>query len=279
MNKLLCIVGATATGKTQKAIEESLKVPSIIVSSDSRQVYRGMDIVTGKDHPKGIAIYGIDIVNPDEPCSVAVWYDSVMPHITKAWKEGKQVIVVGGTGLYVEAITGSIETMQVGINDALRTELSALSLAQLQKRLIQLNKAKFESLNHSDQNNPRRLIRAIEVYKDPSFVKRRTDLKPSECKMIGFKYLDDTNHRNKITERVIQRIEGGAIQETQQLLKKYIPTLQSMSAIGYKHIIAYLQGGTKEALIESWVSAEMQYAKRQLTWFKKKNIIWYDRDR
>jgi tRNA dimethylallyltransferase len=276
MNNLLCIVGATATGKTKKALEEAQKTPSIIVSADSRQVYRGMDIVTGKDHPRGITLYGIDIVDPDEECSVAVWYEAVIPHIKSAWDTGKQVIVVGGTGLYVQAITDGIDTMQVGVNAELRAELAELPVPELQKQLATLSPAKFESLNHSDKHNPRRLIRAIEVYKDPSFVKRRMDLKASENIMIGLKYFDDSNHRSKIYERVKERIKNGAIQETERLLKRYDPTLQSMSAIGYKHIIAYLAGGRMDSLIESWVRAELQYAKRQMTWFKKKNIIWYD---
>src|SRR5690242_12346572 len=101
MNSLLAIVGPTGTGKTERALKEAAKTDSIVVSADSRQVYRTMDIVTGKDHPSGTPLYGIDIVSPDESCSVAVWHEAVMPHIKQAWKEGKQVIVVGGTGLYL----------------------------------------------------------------------------------------------------------------------------------------------------------------------------------
>jgi tRNA dimethylallyltransferase len=91
-----------------------------------------MEPVTGKDHPKDIMIYGIDIVEPDESCSVAVWYDSVIHHIRKAWQEGKQVIVVGGTGLYKKSIAGGIETMQIPINQILRDQLNPLSIAELQ---------------------------------------------------------------------------------------------------------------------------------------------------
>ena len=161
--KILAIVGPTGTGKTKCALAESIKQPSILVSADSRQVYRHMDIVPGKDHPTEVEIFGINIVEPDQPCSVSIWYAAVLPHITQAWQEGKQVIVVGGTGLYVKAITSGIDTMQVPINQALRTELEALSIPELQAKLVALNAPKFASMNHSDSLNPRRLIRAIEI--------------------------------------------------------------------------------------------------------------------
>lgn len=277
MNKLLCIVGPTATGKTKKALALSAKQPSILVSADSRQLYRGMSIVTGKDHPKDLKIYGIDIVNPDQPCSVSVWYDTVMPPIRQAWAEGKLPIIVGGTGLYVHALTHGIATMSVPINQALRSDLSPLSITKLQDKLYKLDPAKYASMNHSDQNNPRRLIRAIEIYKDPIFVKPRRDRKLPQTEIIGLKYSDLRVQREKITQRVLARLEQGAIAETKKLLAKYPPSLQSMSAIGYRSII---QGKlTKDQMIDSWVADELAYAKRQLTWFRHvQNIKWYDID-
>lgn len=278
MNKLVCIVGQTGTGKTSRAIELSKKSPSILVSADSRQVYRGMDIVTGKDHPNAVKIYGIDIVDPDEPCSVSVWYDSVMPHIERAWAEGKQVIVVGGTGLYVKALTAGIETMKVPINPSLRSKLALLSTVELQEKLKQLDSSKLETMNRSDSLNPRRLIRAIEVSSSPRepLTSKNSIL---ESSMIGFKYSDDSIQRNKIHDRVLSRLSLGAIEETQTLLSKYAKSLPSMSAIGYKSIISYLEGNyTKDKMIASWVEGEISYAKRQLTWFRKQPVIWYDID-
>jgi tRNA dimethylallyltransferase len=281
MNKVICIVGPTATGKTKKAIELFQESPSILVSADSRQVYRTMDIVTGKDHPQDITLYGIDIVDPDEECSVSVWYDAVIPHIEAAWDEGKQVIVVGGTGLYVKAITDGIETMSVPINQSLRDELSPLSITELQDKLKELDEQKFVSMNNSDVNNPRRLVRAIEIQifkrenRNPELT---TVSRMDEVKMIGLRYFDDSNHRYKIMQRVEERLKSGAIAETKTLLAKYDSSLKSMTAIGYKSIISHLKGELSyDQTVESWVSDEMAYVKRQLTWFNKiKSIEWYD---
>lgn len=275
MNKLLCIVGPTGTGKTKRAVEESLKQPSILVSADSRQVYRGMDIVTGKDHPKGMTIYGIDIVDPDEDCSVSVWHDAVMPHIQQAWQEGKQVIVVGGTGLYVKALTGGIATMQIPINQPLRDELTTLSLETLQSKLSALDPTKYASMNHSDQNNPRRLIRAIEIAHTPNLPS--TIRHPPSTQIIGLRYYHNSNYSSNIRMRVLARLKAGAVEETKSLIEKYDKNLQSMSAIGYKSIIDFIEGKiNQDELVEHWVSDELAYAKRQLTWFRKQPIIWYD---
>ena len=278
MHKLHCVVGPTATGKTKKAIELSKRSPSILVSADSRQVYRGMDIVTGKDHPADLVLYGIDIVDPDEDCSVSVWYNSVMPHILRAWEEDKQVIVVGGTGLYVKALTDGIATLSVPINQSLRDELSLLSISKLQLKLKEVDLAKFASMNNSDANNPRRLIRAIEVALSPKST-RASSLSTFESNLIGLKYYDDSNHRSIVKSRVIDRLNDGAIEETKTLLSKYDPNLKSMTAIGYKSIISHLNGELSyDQMVESWVRDEMAYVKRQMTWFSKQPVIWYDID-
>jgi tRNA dimethylallyltransferase len=277
MNKVICVVGPTATGKTKKAIELFHESPSILVSADSRQVYRTMDIVTGKDHPQNITLYGIDIVDPDRDCSVSVWHDSVIPHIQQAWGEGKQVIVVGGTGLYVKAITDGIETMSVPINQSLRDQLSQLPMTELQDSLKELNEQKFLSMNNSDVNNARRLVRAIEVAKSSiNLVSTNPDLDRS---MIGLKYSDLTVQQTKVHARVLSRLQAGALEETKTLLTKYDSSLKSMTAIGYKSIISHLVGELSyDQMIENWVSDEMAYVKRQLTWFNKQSVVWYDAD-
>ncbi len=278
MNQLLCIVGSTGTGKTAKAIEIAALTPSILVSADSRQVYRGMDIVTGKDHPQEVKIYGIDIVNPDESCSVAVWYDAIMPHIQTAWNEDKLVIVVGGTGLYVRALTGGIPTMQVPINGPLRDQLSTLTVPELQEKLQTGDPTKFAQMNTSDQQNPRRLVRAIEVAQSTRIL--TASAAKHNAMIVGLKYEDLSEQENKIRERVMSRLKAGAVEETKKLLTQYTKDLQSMSAIGYRSIISYLEGSyTEEKMIERWIADELAYAKRQMTWFRKVDAIkWYDRN-
>ena len=269
MHKILCIVGPTATGKTKLALKLSVRQPSILISADSRQVYRGLDIVTGKDHPPGIMLYGIDLVDPHQPCSVSVWYDAVIPHIKKAWKEGKQVIVVGGTGLYVKAIAGGITTLQVPINQAFRVRLQPLSIAELQTKLHDLDPLKLTSMNHSDQHNPRRLIRAIEIAHTPpqSLAIRHQPF----VKLIGLKYFNNSKYRSIIHQRVLARLDQGALTETKKLMTSASP--QSLSAIGYRSIVSFIEGKCSEAkMVEHWVSDELSYAKRQLTWFNKQML-------
>lgn len=276
MNNLLCIVGPTATGKTKLALYLAQLFPSILVSADSRQVYRGLDIVTGKDHPPGMIIYGIDLVNPSEPCSVSLWYEAVMSTIEKAWGEGKLPIVVGGTGLYIKALTSGIATMQVGINSSLRDKLEALSITELQAKLRELDHAKFDSMNHSDSLNPRRLIRAIEVAMSPDLPESK--ILNLDSKLIGLKYFDTSKYRSAIELRVKKRILSGAIPETKRLMTSASP--QSLSAIGYRSICAYLNKIISyDQMIEQWVHDELTYAKRQLTWFNKQKVTWYDTDK
>jgi tRNA dimethylallyltransferase len=279
MNKLLFIVGPTGTGKTKAAISISQTHPSILVSADSRQVYRGMDIVTGKDHPADQPLYGIDLVDPDEPISVSVWHEAVMPIIEKAWDENKLPIIVGGTGLYVKSLSGGIETMKVGINQSLREELSRLSLTELQTKLSDLDPDKFASLNHSDRHNPRRLIRAIEVASSSSLSSSPRDFEV-EPTLIGLRYSSLALQEQAIRDRVLSRLDHGAIDETQSLIKKYDRSLQSLTAIGYRSLIDFLDGTINRAeMIDQWVADELAYAKRQLTWFRKQDLIWYDIDK
>lgn len=279
MDQIICVVGSTATGKTKKALELASTRPSILVSADSRQVFKGMDIVPGKDHPKNVPMYGIDLVNPDESCSVSVWYDAVAPHISEAIEIGKQVIVVGGTGLYVKAITDGIETMSVPINHNLRKELESLSLIEMQTKLMSVDSVKFKSMNHSDQLNPRRLVRAIEIASS-SMVPVKLNIIDSDPKILGLRYADEKIQKSQIHSRVLSRLDVGAVEETKTLLNKYSEGVQSMSAIGYKSIIKYLSREfTKDQMIEAWVNDEMAYVKRQMTWFRKvKSIQWSEID-
>jgi len=268
MKKILCLVGPTGVGKTALALTLSQHLPCTLISADSRQVYRGMDIVTGKDHLPGTKLLGIDLVDPDESCSVSLWFHAVRGELT-----GPLIpLIVGGTGLYIRAAVEGIATINILPDLRLRRELSSLSLLALQKKV---SSAKLLAMNYSDRNNPRRLVRAIEVansvappYSHPHY----------DACYIGLRYYSDTEYQRAIKARVLARIEEGAIDETKYLLAKFSKDLPSMTALGYKHLVKYLNGElTRSKLVDSWVSDELAYAKRQLTWFNRVGgITWYD---
>lgn len=274
------VVGTTGTGKTKLAVMLANKSPgSLVISADSRQVYREMDVVTGKDHPKNIDIKGINLVGPNQDFSVSQWYDTVKPLYDKAQDAGRQVIVVGGTGFYVRALTSGIETLVVPINPELRAKLEKLSVGELQEILQQKNISKFNQLNHSDQLNPRRLVRAIEV--SSTGLNTTISSVPTHTQpLIGLYYQDLEMQKKVIRERVLARIDSGAIKETENLLSKYGSNIQGISALGYLQIRRYILGEISLGeLVELWTLDELKYAKRQLTYFRKQNVIWYDRGR
>lgn len=252
MNKLLIIIGPTATGKTALAISAAKKLNGEIISADSRQVYRGLDIVTGKDKEEygGVPVWGIDLVDPDYNFNVSDYVDYARAKTREIQNRGKLPIVVGGTVLYIKALLEPFETINVPPNEKLRKELYKLSVEELQKKLGE------NRMNESDFRNPRRLIRAIEIKESkqmPDQVRHDTFDTTIISLTAPLDYL-----YGRINKRVDERIQAGASEEYQKLLEKYSPTLPSMSAIGYKDQNA-----------ELWKLHEHQYAKRQVTFIKK----------
>jgi tRNA dimethylallyltransferase len=263
--KVLIVCGPTATGKTALAAKLAKQFSGEIISADSRQVYQEMDIVTGKDRPRGVTILGYDLVKPDENFSVAHFIDFAVPQIKALVKKRKLPIVVGGTGLWLKALVEPIETIAVSPNPQLRKNLKDFSAGKLFKLLKELNSVRAKNMNHSDRNNPRRLIRAIEVTKSRPAGKVK-NLNNMDVYWVGLtaslKILDD-----KIEKRVRQRLKLGAIKEWEKLTKTYSQKLPSMSALGYQQLPD----------IKKWITAEKQYLRRQITWFKKMPYIhWFD---
>lgn len=275
MNYLtLSIVGPTGTGKTKLAVYLSQLFPSILISADSRQVYTGMDIVTGKDHPSGVTLHGLDIVKPDLSFSVSKWYDSIQPIIQQAIGENQLIVVVGGTGFYLRAITNGIPTMHIPINPSLRTALSILTVGELRTRLNELAPAKLSSMNNSDAHNSRRLIRAIEVATaHPAPI---PSLPQPQNLTLGLRYADTSQYESVVRARVLARLDDGAITETERLL--HSSSSQALSAIGYQSIVAHLKGSfTYTQMVDHWVHDELAYAKRQMTYFRKiPDVHWYE---
>lgn len=280
MKKLLVICGPTATGKTSLAVKLAKKFKGELISADSRQVYKGMDIGTGKDHPQRIKIHLIDVVKPDEELSVSQYYRLTWQAIRKIWKKDKLPILAGGTGFYIRAVVDGIATKDIPPNPKIRQRMKDWTAIQLYQYLENLDSLKAASLNKSDRNNPRRLIRAIEI---ADWKKESPDWQPEKHKkpsvlFIGLK-AEYKQLYQMIDKRVIQRVKMGAEKEVRDLLKKgYFWDLPAMNSMGYIQWKSYLEGETtREEVIRRWQFAEHAYARRQMTWFKKnKRINWFD---
>lgn len=280
--KPIIIVGPTSSGKTALALwlaEQYSHVDILVI--DSKQVYRHQDIVTGKDLPEKTSarIFGIDLANPDEEWSVAQSTAYAESIVREAREKDRTLIVVGGTPQYVLSVFEQPTSFVIQPDLKLRERLEKLDLAQLQDRLRTVDYARYQGMNHSDQSNPRRLIRAIEV-RASEFTGELAKplLLISECIWIGLTP-PKTTLESRIHARVLARIEQGAIKEYQFLSETYpMWTKEARSAIGYKEIQAFDNGElTQDQLVDLWTVHEVQYAKRQMTWWKREHqIVWFD---
>lgn len=271
--KLLIICGPTATGKTSLAFSLAKKLNGELVSADSRQVYRGMDIGTGKERDPDILTWCIDVVNPDEEFSVSHFHTIATEAIANIHKRGKLPIVVGGTGLYIQSLLTPFATAEIPPNAALRKELSTLPLEELQHRLQKEDAKTWEQLNNSDKNNPRRLIRKIELSKSSSYTSSSPASYPSYDSFIVGLTASSKVLYERIDARVDARVAQGIEQEVQTLIVKgYTWDMPGMNTLGYKEF----KGGFSPEAVARWKFDEHAYARRQLTWFKKMNgIEWF----
>lgn len=284
INKLLVICGQTGTGKTSLAIYLAKKLNGELISADSRQVYKGLNIGTGKDieeiKKSKIKIWGYDLVDPKKNFSVGNYIRFAERVIADIQKRGKLPILVGGTGLFIKGVIDGIPTAFVPRNLKLRKNLEEKTTDELFEILAQMDPIKAGSLNRSDRLNPRRLIRGIEVAvwslekKTPRlFKKPKYDLLE-----IGLQASQD-NLSKKIEKRVAKRIKAGVEGEIKKLISSGISwDSQSMTSLGYRQWRDYFEGKiTKDKVIDNWKKEELGYAKRQLTWFKKDTRInWFD---
>ncbi len=284
---ILVICGPTASGKTSLALKIAGLLPRCnLLSVDSRQIYQDLDLITGKDIPAdlspNIKLYGLNLVSPNQIFNVSDFRKYSQKVIADSLAQKIPLIIVGGTGLYLQAITSNLLTVHIPPNSVLRNELEKLDLQALKKRLRELNPVKFDSLNNSDVNNPRRLIRAIEIASSSQSPSANfTEIPTHSFAWIGLSQ-DKALQKEYIQKRVLDRLEEGAIQEVQSLLKNYQNRkLPIFSSLGVKQILEFLdQKITKEELVNLWTLAENAYARRQMVWFKKQpDIIWYDRSK
>lgn len=288
MDKIICIAGPTASGKTALAVELAKLHDGEVVSCDSMQIYRRMDIGTAKptkDEMQGIPHHMLDVADPNEDFSVSRYCEMAGSIVDSILSRGKTAIIAGGTGLYMDALIKGNDFAPFPATGR-REELEALAEREgIDAVIAQLRAVDPEALDRS-QGNPRRIIRAMEVYLETGETITAHNLKtqaipPKYCP-VWFA-LEDENRQDlydRIDRRVDIMLEQGLVEEIKNLLASDIPPrCTSMQAIGYKEFIAALDGQcTIEEAAEAVKIASRHYAKRQLTWFRRNpNMIWLRR--
>jgi len=276
-NKLVVVLGPTACGKTKIGVALAKKFKGEIISADSRQVYKGMDIGTGKDLKdyNGIPYHLIDIADSQEQITLKDWQELALKKIEKLNQQGKLPILVGGTGLYLNSIIDGYVLEDMDVDKELRKKLNKLSLKQLQNKLRKLDCKAFKKI---DINNPRRLIRAIEIAQVGSSITKMIKKKPDlDTLVLGIKFDKNVIYK-RIDDRLKYRIENeGMIAEVRNLSQKGV-SWKRLDDFGleYRWAAKYLKKEiTKQELLSNLSNAIHHFAKRQLTWFKKrKDIQW-----
>ncbi|MCG0276270.1 MAG: tRNA (adenosine(37)-N6)-dimethylallyltransferase MiaA [Thermosediminibacteraceae bacterium] len=285
---LVAIVGPTAVGKTEIAVEVALKLDGEIISADSMQIYRYMDIGTAKptiDERKGVPHHMIDIIDPDEDFSVAEFKAMAEKCIADIHARGKLPILSGGTGLYVNAVcygyTFPSFEKDENLRNQLKIEAEKYGKEFLYNKLKQVDPKAAEKIH---PNNLRRVIRALEVYIKTgvpfSYFEELTKKRGSPYDLLIFGLTRPREELyERINKRVLAMIEKGLVDEVKRLLEMgYTKELNSMQGLGYRQVIDYLEGQiTLDEAIYLICRDTRRYAKRQYTWFRKdKNIIWLD---
>lgn len=281
MKRLIIILGPTATGKTRLSVQLAQAIDGEIISADSRQVYRGMDIGTAKiitEEMKNIPHHMIDVADPlIKTFTVADYVELGRKKIHDVYDRKKTPIIVGGTGMYIDALVGRLSIDGPEPDPQLRFELEGLSLSELQNRLQALDSNIFNSI---DTNNKVRLISAIERCILPPRSRKFTQL-PNDIEItwIGLALPKDVI-QERIHARNERRIENGLIDEVKSLHEAGI-SRERMEEFGleYRYVSRFVRGEilTKEELIQTLDTKTWQYAKRQMTWFKRnKDIQWFD---
>lgn len=308
MQKLLIsIVGPTATGKTAFALKLAEKFSTRfhlfdLISADSRQVFREMDITTGADVPATfqsvqfdpssvnqfaypyftagqVRIHGVGIRPPDQDWSVSDFRDFAQKIMNSAWQENNLPVLVGGTGLYHDHVLSQDQQLAVPPNEAIRQHAERISLANLQRWVAEIAPQKFANLNNSDRHNPRRLIRILEITLSPN--QPAPIASASVVAQLRLGLTDDLEQiSQRIAERISARLGQGVLEEVQELMARYddeVWRLPAFSATGLKEIRSYLEDKvTYQQMQTLWLRREIQYAKRQLTWWKKQTgIHWF----
>jgi tRNA dimethylallyltransferase len=285
--KLLAIVGPTAVGKTKLSLHLARQFQGEIISGDSMQVYKGMDIGTAKIKPEeqeGIPHHLLNIIEPGDDFSVSEFQSTALQKVQELQRQKKLPILVGGTGLYVQSITHQYHFSEAGGDERIRSRwqmyLEEHGADSLHQQLVDRDPEYAKELH---PNNSRRVIRALEVIEATGksmkeFQGEKDQESPFDLVMIGLT-MDRDKLYDRINKRVDQMIDEGLLDEVKALLERGIPTASTaLQAIGYKELIPYIQrDATLDEVVELLKRNSRRYAKRQLTWFRRvKEVTWFD---
>jgi tRNA dimethylallyltransferase len=278
MEKIIVIVGPTASGKSDLAVKIAKKYNGEIISADSRQVYKGLDIGSGKitkEEMEGVEHYLTDVTHPETTFSVQDFKILATKAIEDIKNKGKIPIIVGGTGFYIDVLVTDVSLPEVPPNLELRQKLETLSTSELVKMLEQADKDRSQTI---DKNNRIRLVRAIEIATALGSVPKIIPHQKYDPIFIGIQWPKEVLNQ-RIYDRLMKRLHQGMTDEVQKLHNDGLSWERLFSlGLEYRYVSLYLQGKmNKEEMIEKLFTAIKQYSKRQMTWFKRdKKIKWVD---
>ena len=277
--KIICVVGATASGKTDLAVKLAKAVDGEIISADSMQVYKNMPIATAvatKEEQDGVPHHLVEFLDTDQTFSVADFVERAKVLIDEITARGRVPIVAGGTGLFVDSLVKNISFSEVGSNAEIRNELAEKSNEELFEKLVELDPKSAENIH---LNNRKRVIRALELCMSGTSKTEQNENSmlidsPYDALYIGIGYQDRQKLYDRINKRVDLMLEAGLENEARQMLGKQ--GLTARQAIGHKELQPYIDGNiTLDEAVEGLKRETRRYAKRQLTWFRRnENINW-----
>lgn len=277
--KIICVVGATASGKTDLAVKLAKAVDGEIISADSMQVYKNMPIATAvatKEEQDGVPHHLVEFLDTDQTFSVADFVERAKVLIDEITARGRVPIVAGGTGLFVDSLVKNISFSEVGSNAEIRKELAEKSNEELYEKLLELDSKSAQDIH---PNNRKRVIRALELCMSGTSKTEQNENSmlidsPYDALYIGIGYKDRQKLYDRINKRVDLMLDAGLENEARQMLGKQ--GLTARQAIGHKELQPYIDGKiTLDEAVEGLKRETRRYAKRQLTWFRRnENINW-----
>lgn len=284
--KVIVIIGPTAVGKTKLSVELAQRVNGEIISGDSMQIYKEMNIGTAKvskEEMQGVPHYLIDVKEPTEPYSVAEFQREVRELIDVISKKGCIPIIAGGTGLYIQSVLYDYQFSDTGKDEEIRLRLEKqVEQEGMDKVFEELRRIDPVSAENIHPNNVRRVIRALEVFHSTGKTMAEYQESQEQELLYDVAFVGLTMDREVLYDRINLRVdlmvEQGLFEEVESLYKKGIRDCQSIQAIGYKELYGYFDGKlSKEQSIEALKKNSRRYAKRQLTWFRNKmDVTWFD---